>query len=82
MKQGFEVKWSKYEPVILDITVAIVQAIYDQKTCNVLHKILLSESTPVLNRVKQGCILSPLLFNVTVVYVMFKVGKTSERGSN
>jgi len=57
--------------------VAIIQAIYDQTTCNVLHKILVSESIPLLNGVKQGCILSPLLFNVTLDYVMPKVSKTS-----
>jgi len=31
----------------------------------------------VLNGVKQGCVLSPLMFNVTLDYVMTKVTKTS-----
>jgi hypothetical protein len=44
--------------------ISIIKAIYDQSTCNVLHKNLLSEPTPVLNGVKQGCTLSPLLFNL------------------
>jgi hypothetical protein len=51
----------------------IVKAIYDQSTCNVLHKNLVSEPVPVLNGVKQGYILSPVLFKITVEYVMSKV---------
>ena len=56
-------------PKIVDI----VKAIYDQSTCNVLHKNLVSEPIPVLNGVKQGYILSPVLFKVTLDYVMSKV---------
>ena len=58
--------------------ISIIKAIYDQSTCNVLHQNLLSEPIPVLNRVKQDCILSRLLFNVTLDYVMTKVSKNSE----
>ena len=48
----------------------IMKAIYEQSTCNVLHKNLISDPIPVLNGVKQGCTLSPLLFNITLDYVM------------
>jgi len=58
--------------------ISIIQAIYEQSSCNVLHKNLISEPIPVLNGVKQGCTLSPLLFNVTLDYVMSKVCKESE----
>jgi len=58
--------------------IAIIKAIYEQSTCKVLHKNLISEPIPVLNGVKQGSILSPLLFNVTLDYVMSKVCKESE----
>ena len=53
--------------------VNIIKAIYDQSTCNVLHKNQVSECIPVLNGVKQDCVLSPPLFNVTLDYVMSKV---------
>jgi hypothetical protein len=46
--------------------VTIIKAIYDQSTCKVLHKNLVSEPIPVLNGVEQGCVLSPLLFIVTL----------------
>jgi hypothetical protein len=58
--------------------ISIIKAIYEQSTCNVLHKNLISEPIPVLNGVKQGCPLSPLLFNVALDYVMAKVCKESE----
>ena len=52
--------------------IAFIKAMYDQSTCNVLHKNQVSEPIPVLNGVKQGYILSPLLFNITLDYVMSK----------
>ena len=42
-----------------------------------MHKNQISEPIPVLNGVKQGCVLSPLLFFVTLDYVMSKVSKKS-----
>jgi len=58
--------------------ISFIQAIYEQSSCNVPHKNLISEPIPVLKGVKQGCTLSPLLFNVTLDYVMSKVCKESE----
>jgi hypothetical protein len=57
--------------------VTIIKAVYDQSTCNVLHKNQALEPIPVLNGVKQDCVLSPLLFNVTLDYVMSTVSKNS-----
>jgi hypothetical protein len=57
--------------------IVIIKAIYNQSTCNVLHKNLVSELIPVLNGIKQGCVLSPLLFNITLDHVMSKVSKNS-----
>jgi sorting nexin-29 len=37
--------------------VTIIKAIYDKSTCNVLHKNQVSEPLPMLNGVKQGCVL-------------------------
>jgi hypothetical protein len=55
--------------------VSIIQTIYDQSTCNVLHKNMISEPIPVMNGVKQGCTLSPLLFNATLDCIMTTVIK-------
>ena len=57
--------------------VTIIKATYNQSTCNILHKNQVSEPLPVLNGVKQGCVLSSLLFNVTLDYVMSKVSTNS-----
>jgi hypothetical protein len=55
----------------------IKKAIHHQLSCNVLHRNKTSEHIPVFNGAKQGCVLSPLLFNVTLDYVMSKVSKNS-----
>jgi len=39
--------------------IAIIKAIYEQSTCNILHKNLISEPIPVLNGVKQGLFSHP-----------------------
>jgi len=58
--------------------ISTIKVIYEQLTCNIVHKNLISEPIPVLNGVKQGCTLSPLLFSVTLDYEMSKVSKESE----
>jgi hypothetical protein len=63
------------EKGVLHKIVIIIQTIYDQLTCNVLHKNMISEPIPVMNRNKQGCVLSPLLFNATLDCVMTTVTK-------
>jgi hypothetical protein len=70
--------WQALKEKCVPKIISIIKAIYDQSTCNMLHKNLLSEPIPVLNAVKKGCTLSPLLFNVTLDYVMSKVSKNSE----
>jgi hypothetical protein len=57
--------------------VSIIQTIYDQSTFNVLHKNMISEPIPVMNGVKQGCVLSPLLFDASLDCVMSTVTKNS-----
>jgi len=58
--------------------ISIIKAIYEQSTCNVLHKNLITEPIPALNAVKQGYTFSLPLFNVTLDYVMSKVSRESE----
>lgn len=42
-------------------------------TCRVLHRGFLSEKIHVRTGVKQGCVLSPLLFNIVLDYVLTEV---------
>jgi hypothetical protein len=57
--------------------VSIIQSIYDRSTSNILHTNMISEPSPVINGVKLGCNLSPLLFNATLDCVMTAVAKYS-----
>ena len=43
-------------------TICIIRATYEGAKCRVLHKNKLSEPFEVRNGVRQGCILSPVLF--------------------
>jgi len=66
------------EKCLLPKIISITKAIYEQSTCNIVHKNLISEPIPVSNGVKQGCTLSSLLFNVTLDYMKSTVSKESE----
>jgi hypothetical protein len=46
--------------------IAIIKASYDGATCRVLHRGKLSEQFEVLSGVRQGCLLSPLLFLIVI----------------
>jgi len=43
--------------------VNIIKELYNKSTCQVIHRNRKSEIISVRNGVKQGCVLSPLLFN-------------------
>jgi len=65
------------EKGVLQKIVTIIKGIYNQSTCNFLHKNQAPEPIPVLNGLKQGCVLTPLLFNVTLDYVLYKESTNS-----
>lgn len=50
--------------------ISIVKATYDGMTCRVLHGGDVTEQFQVLTGVRQGCILSPLLFLMAIDWVM------------
>jgi len=59
--------------------VNIINELYNNSTCQVIHRNRKSESIPVSNWVKQGCILSPLLFNIVLDTALSKARDT-QRG--
>ena len=56
-----------------------IKGLYNKSTCQVIHRNRKSESIPVRNGVKQGCVLSPLLFNIILDTALSKANDT-QRG--
>ena len=52
--------------------VNIIQALYENFECRVIHDNKLTEAFEVKTGVKQGCILSPLLFSLAIDWIMLK----------
>ncbi|KAI8439007.1 hypothetical protein MSG28_011306 [Choristoneura fumiferana] len=60
--------------------IKIIQNLYMGSSCRVMHKGQLSDRVPVTAGVKQGCLLSPLLFLIVLDDVMRKVTSQERRG--
>nr|XP_021199035.2 LINE-1 retrotransposable element ORF2 protein [Helicoverpa armigera] len=58
----------------------IIKAIYGKYSCRVTHDGLVSEDIPVHAGVRQGCLLSPLLFLVVLDGIMHHTTKNKRRG--
>jgi len=63
----------------LSKVVNTIKELYNKSTCQVIHRNRKSESIPVRNGVKQGCVLSPLLFNIVLDTALGKANDT-QRG--
>lgn len=59
--------------------IKLTQEMYENYTCQVLHQGMLSEPIPVDKGVKQGCLLSPILF-IMVLDLMMKKAMNRRRG--
>lgn len=57
----------------------IIRSMYTNSTCKILHRGKTSNSIPVKSGVRQGCVLSPLLFLLTIDTVM-RATNSSQRG--
>ena len=56
--------------------VNIIKELYNKSTCQVIYRNRKSESIPLRNGVKQGCVLSPLLFNNVLDTALSKANDT------
>lgn len=55
--------------------IALIKELYTEATCQVSHENHLGEPIPINAGVRQGCVLSPMLFNIALDEVMKKVTK-------
>lgn len=60
--------------------ISIIKDMYDGYECHVLHQGKLTEAIPVNAGVRQGCILSPILFLLVLDSVMRRVTRNRRRG--
>jgi len=56
--------------------VNIIKELYNTSTCQFIHRNRKSENIPVRSVVKQGCVLSPLLFNIVLDTAVAKATDT------
>lgn len=56
-------------PKLINIT----KALYEEASCRVMHRGRSSSNIPILSGVKQGCPLSPLLFNIVLDWTLKNV---------
>jgi hypothetical protein len=56
----------------------IVKAIYDKLTANIILNSEKWKQFPLKSGMRQGCLLSPLLFNVVLESLARKLGKKKE----
>nr|CAI5855303.1 unnamed protein product [Callosobruchus analis] len=48
----------------------LIKAMYNQATCQIFHKGYLSNKILLGKGLKQGCVLSPILFNISLDYIL------------
>lgn len=58
----------------------LIKAMYAQYTCQVSHDGLISDDIKVHAGVRQGCLLSPLLFLIVLDGIMIRANKNKRRG--
>ncbi|GFR77505.1 endonuclease-reverse transcriptase [Elysia marginata] len=60
--------------------VYMIEDLYENFECRVLHSNQLTEPFIVKTRVKQGCILSPMLFSLAIDWLMHNVTRDKHQG--
>ena len=60
--------------------VDLIRRFYDNFECNVIHRNTISEPFPVRSGVRQGCVLSPILFLTAIDWIMRKTTADKHQG--
>lgn len=73
--------WSRLQEIgVPDKIINIIRALYRNYSCKVTHNGLVSEDIAVHAGVRQGCLLSPLLFLVVLDGILHKTTDNKRRG--
>ena len=65
---------------IPDKIVSLIKNLYDGMTCKIIHGSQLSEPFTITTGVRQGCLLSPLLFLLVIDWIMKRVTERDKNG--
>ncbi|CAH8605478.1 unnamed protein product [Heterobilharzia americana] len=60
--------------------IRLIQQLYEDATCQVIHNGKLSDAFEVKTGVKQGCLLSPMIFLIVVDWIMQQTVGSEKRG--
>ncbi|XP_073668649.1 uncharacterized protein [Paramisgurnus dabryanus] len=60
--------------------ITLIQQLYEGATCQIIHNGKLTEEFEVRTGVRQGCMLSPMIFLLVVDWVMHQTTKTGKTG--
>ncbi|PVD20312.1 hypothetical protein C0Q70_18466 [Pomacea canaliculata] len=60
--------------------IAIIQQLYENSTCRVIHKGKLSDPFAVRTGVRQGCLFSPTIFLIDIAWIMRRTTSNSNTG--
>ena len=60
--------------------ITLIQQLYEGATCQIIHNSKLTEDFEVRTGVRQGCMLSPMIFLLVVDWVMHQTTKTGKTG--
>ena len=60
--------------------VTLIQQMYENSTCQVIHNEKLSKTSEVKTGVRQGCILSTLMFIMVIDWIMRETVKQGQNG--
>ena len=65
---------------IPEVYICLIQQLYEGATCQVIHKGKLTDNFEIKTGVRQGCLLSPMIFLIVVDWIMRETTKANKTG--